>query len=83
MKNLIQKAESLCYLKNMPYGIDYEQILNSLVVKPARAVLLFSLFNFAFFKNFVPLPVPAKCLDEDGCICFSVTILKKLRSSAA
>jgi hypothetical protein len=46
----------------MPYGINYEQILNSLVVKPVRAVLL---FNFGFFKNFVPM-----------CLCISVTILK-------
>jgi hypothetical protein len=28
----------------MPYGINYKQILNSLVVKPARAVLLFDVF---------------------------------------
>jgi hypothetical protein len=45
--------------KNMPYGINYKQILNSLVVKPVRAVFDF-LFNLAFFKtlclcNFVPL----------------------------
>ena len=30
-------------IKNMPYGINYKQILNSLVVKPARAVLFFAL----------------------------------------
>ena len=29
--------------KNMPYGINYKQILNSLVVKPVRAVLFFVL----------------------------------------
>jgi hypothetical protein len=28
----------------MPCGINYNQILNSLVVKPARAVFLFDLF---------------------------------------
>ena len=81
----------------MAYGIDYKRIKNiqAFVVKPVRvyppeaapkatrAVLLFSLFKFAFFKNFVPLPVPAKTLDEDGCLCISVTILKKLRPLAA
>ncbi len=55
--------------KNMPYGINYEQILNSLVVKPVRAVLL---FNFAFFENFVPM-----------CLCISVTILKSCGALAA
>ena len=38
--------------KNMPYGINYKQILNSLVVKPVRAVLFFVLcicLKFGFF----------------------------------
>ncbi|MFA6294387.1 MAG: hypothetical protein WC637_21535 [Victivallales bacterium] len=43
--------------KNMPCGINYKQILNSLVVKPARAVLLFWIFIW------ISLSKLARCQD--------------------
>ena len=49
---IVDRAEAHPYFKNMPYGINYKQILNSLVVKPVRAVLFFVLcicLKFGFF----------------------------------